>query len=41
MTKKIYISPSNQARNTYAAGATNEVLQCRKIAQYLVEALRF
>lgn len=40
MSKKIYISPSDQTKNTYAAGSTNEALQCRQIAQYLVTALK-
>lgn len=29
---KIYLSPSNQTENTYAAGNTNEAAQCRAIA---------
>ena len=37
--KKIYISPSSQTENLYAAGNTNEAAQCRKIAVKLVEAL--
>ena len=40
MSKKIYISPSDQTKNTYAAGNTNEAVQCRQIAQYLVTALK-
>ena len=32
MTKKIYLSPSNQINNLYAYGSTNEAVQCRKIA---------
>lgn len=40
MAKKIYISPSDQVENTYAAGNTNEAIQCRQIAQYLVSALQ-
>ena len=40
MSKKIYISPSDQTKNTYAAGNTNEAVQCRQIAQYLVAALK-
>ena len=39
MAKKIYISPSDQTRNTYAYGNTNEAAQCRKISVCLVEAL--
>lgn len=37
--KKIYISPSDQTANLYAAGDTNEAVQCRKIAAVLVTAL--
>lgn len=37
--KKIYISPSDQTGNRYAAGDTNEAVQCRKIAAALVAAL--
>lgn len=37
--KKIYISPSDQRENRYAAGNTNEAVQCRKIAAALVAAL--
>lgn len=33
MAKKIYISPSNQINNVYAAGNTNEKVQCHKIAK--------
>lgn len=32
MAKRIYLSPSSQTANTYAAGNTNEAAQCRKIA---------
>lgn len=39
MAKKIYISPSDQVGNKYAAGNTSEGIQCRKIAQHLVKAL--
>ena len=39
MMKKIYISPSDQTGNTYAAGSTNEAVQCRQMAQHLVRAL--
>lgn len=38
--KKIYVSPSNQTRNTYAAGNTTEAVQCCKIATALVVALK-
>lgn len=40
MRKKIYVSPSSQINNRYAAGDTNEAVQCRKIAQALVAALQ-
>ena len=40
MAKKIYVSPSDQTKNTYAAGNTNEAIQCRKIATVLVAALK-
>ncbi len=30
--KKVYVSPSNQTRNVYAWGDTNEAAQCEKIA---------
>lgn len=39
MSKKIYVSPSSQPKNIYAAGNTNEQEQCRKIAVALVEDL--
>lgn len=32
MSKKIYLSPSNQEGNLYAAGNTNEMEQCNRIA---------
>lgn len=32
MSKRIYLSPSSQPANTYAAGDTNEQTQCRRIA---------
>ena len=38
--QKIYISPSDQVRNTYAAGDTTEAIQCRAIALLLVNALK-
>lgn len=38
--KRIYVSPSSQEENLYAAGGTNEAEQCRKIALVLVEELR-
>ena len=37
--KKIYISPSDQVKNAYAAGNTTEAIQCRQIAILLVKAL--
>ena len=37
MSKKIYISPSDQTANTYASGNTTEAIQCRAIAKLLVE----
>lgn len=39
MAKKIYVSPSDQVSNTYAAGSTTEAIQCRKIAKHLVSVL--
>ena len=39
MAKKIYVSPSDQIKNLYAAGSTNEAIQCRRIAQALVVSL--
>ena len=40
MVKKIYVSPSDQTKNTYAAGNTNENDQCEGIASALVLALQ-
>ena len=40
MSKKIYISPSNQVYNTYATGGTNEKEQCHKIARACVSYLQ-
>jgi len=40
MSKKIYISPSNQVGNTYATGNTNEKEQCHKIAKACVDYLK-
>ena len=37
--KKIYVSPSDQVKNAYAAGNTTEAIQCRQIATLLVKAL--
>ena len=39
MSKKIYISPSDQNRNIYATGNTNEMVQCQKIGKALASAL--
>ena len=39
MAKKIYLSPSDQGKNTYAAGNTNEEVQCEKISNALEQAL--
>lgn len=40
MSKKIYLSPSNQSGNTYATGGTNEMAQCDKIAKACETALK-
>ena len=40
MSKKIYISPSNQVYNTYATGNTNEKEQCHKIAKACADYLK-
>ena len=40
MAKKIYLSPSNQGRNLYATGNTNEMHQCDKIAKAAATALK-
>lgn len=39
MYEKIYVSPSDQDANIYAAGNTNEAVQCTKISTSLVSAL--
>lgn len=39
MTKKIYLSPSNQNANSYKVGNTNEMVQCNKIASAAKSAL--
>ena len=39
LNEKIYISPSDQNRNLYAVGNTNEAVQCRALAQARVAAL--
>ena len=33
MAKRVYLSPSDQRRNTYAAGGTTEDVQCGRIAE--------
>lgn len=40
MAKKIYISPSDQFRNVYATGSTNEKEQCKKIAKACYDFLK-
>lgn len=40
MAKKIFLSPSNQNKNEYAAGNTTEDVQCGKIAKAAEEALK-
>lgn len=40
MAKKIYLSPSDQNANTYAYGNTNEMVQCRRIADACEAALK-
>ena len=40
MAKKIFLSPSNQTKNTYAYGNTNEAVQCGKIAAACEAALK-
>lgn len=39
MSKKIFLSPSNQTENTYAYGRTNEAVQCKRIADATKVAL--
>ena len=39
MSKKIYLSPSNQSGNKYAYGNTNEMEQCNRIADAAKTAL--
>ena len=39
MSKKIYLSPSNQNGNLYAYGGTNEMEQCNRIAEAAKTAL--
>ena len=40
MSKRIYLSPSNQDGNTYATGGTNEMAQCDRIAKATATALK-
>lgn len=40
MSKKVYISPSDQTENRYAWGNTNEHVQCQKITEAEAAALR-
>ena len=40
MSKKIYLSPSNQTANAYATGNTNEQVQCKKIAKACFDYLK-
>lgn len=40
MSKRVYISPSDQVSNAYAWGNTNEHVQCQKIAEAEAAALR-
>lgn len=40
MAKKIYLSPSDQTANKYAAGNTNEEKQCERIADACAVALK-
>ena len=40
MSKKIYLSPSNQTSNKYAYGDTTEAIQCRRIADACEVALK-
>lgn len=39
MSKRVYLSPSDQRRNTYAYGNTTEAVQCGKIAEACRAAL--
>ena len=40
MSKKIFLSPSNQTKNKYAYGNTNEAIECGKIAKACETALK-
>ena len=39
MAKRVYLSPSDQRRNTYAVGDTTEAIQCGRIAEVCKAAL--
>ena len=39
MAKRVYLSPSDQRRNTYAVGDTTEAIQCGRIAAVCKAAL--
>ena len=39
MAKKVYLSPSDQTKNKYAYGNTNEAVQCGRIAKATKKAL--
>jgi hypothetical protein len=39
MAKRVYLSPSDQRRNTYAVGGTTEAIQCGRIADACKAAL--
>ena len=39
MPKRVYLSPSDQRRNTYAVGDTTEAIQCERIAEACKVAL--
>lgn len=39
MAKRVYLSPSDQRRNTYAVGNTTEAIQCGRIAEACKAAL--
>lgn len=39
MAKKVYLSPSDQSKNAYAFGGTNEAVQCGLIAEATKKAL--
>lgn len=39
MAKRVYLSPSDQRRNTYAVGGTTEAIQCGRIAEACKVAL--